>query len=704
MPVRKGIVVAFHDLLNFPTCILIRIIGDRWLQAAGIFAQTKRVPIWPVVPTASCLLMDGNPKMILSKCFLLPLPLWVFLTPVSDEHYRRSSDCSFFVFASKKPKTSRSKKPRTSKASSRLSTQSAASEAPTVDLDDQADQSIITETTAKPKNTKKSSKSKSKSTKSKKEDTVDTDDQMDVDDVEDTNPEPPKSKRATRGKKRSSDQVDQGDVEGTVADTTEQPEPVPKRRATRTRSSAIQQDSGNLTQEQDEATPQEEEPKKGRRTKKTASSKGRKASETSTSKPASNSRVPGDAELDAALEADLEKGDEPDGEGQDTEVANEQTSKKSKSSKKPKAVPEAPVEQVQPSEEKSDETPEDVQTEPVETKSSKNTSKRGTKKSKSQEVDRKSRTSPEVGMEDAEATVPEHHGSFVSVEIKVQDPAQISEAEPIEGELKKSKKKASADKGKKSKKPSKPSEKSSKEEHVEDVENAQASTDKGIEMPDHKEETEEEPEQVQQVENRSSRRRSSNIPPKTVERYSDIHEKQFSKSLSESRTSDIHDDGPNDTSTPSRQASGAVSPLPTSPQSSDAENQPPSSKPSASRAPAPSPSKQPSARAPLAVSTPSPSKQNADAGSLKTSRPWAPIDIEGILFARGSDKENGGLHGKTSGDLSSPEKKMTVEEWIKSNAKNGEEQLKQECERLVSHFEKEGGRAMRVLEGIECID
>lgn len=67
MPVRKGIVVAVHDLLNFPTCILIRIIGDRWLQAAGIFAQTKRAPTLPVAPTASCLLMDGNQKMILSK-------------------------------------------------------------------------------------------------------------------------------------------------------------------------------------------------------------------------------------------------------------------------------------------------------------------------------------------------------------------------------------------------------------------------------------------------------------------------------------------------------------------------------------------------------------------------------------------------------------------------------------------------------------
>lgn len=47
---------------------------------------------------------------------------------------------------------------------------------------------------------------------------------------------------------------------------------------------------------------------------------------------------------------------------------------------------------------------------------------------------------------------------------------------------------------------------------------------------------------------------------------------------------------------------------------------------------------------------------------------------------------------------------MSVEEWIKWHAKNGEEKLRQECERLVGQFEREGARAMRVLEGIECID
>jgi hypothetical protein len=43
---------------------------------------------------------------------------------------------------------------------------------------------------------------------------------------------------------------------------------------------------------------------------------------------------------------------------------------------------------------------------------------------------------------------------------------------------------------------------------------------------------------------------------------------------------------------------------------------------------------------------------------------------------------------------------MTVEEWIYYNAGRAEQQLKHECETLVSNFESEGSRAMRVLEGL----
>jgi hypothetical protein len=66
-----------------------------------------------------------------------------------------------------------------------------------------------------------------------------------------------------------------------------------------------------------------------------------------------------------------------------------------------------------------------------------------------------------------------------------------------------------------------------------------------------------------------------------------------------------------------------------------------------------------------------------------------------------ADKENGvdKLLGK-GGELTSPEKGMTVEQWIYRNAGLAEGKLKGECEAMVTAFEREGGRAMSVLEGL----
>ena len=53
--------------------------------------------------------------------------------------------------------------------------------------------------------------------------------------------------------------------------------------------------------------------------------------------------------------------------------------------------------------------------------------------------------------------------------------------------------------------------------------------------------------------------------------------------------------------------------------------------------------------------------------------------------------------------MSENEKQMTVQEWIEHVAGRAEEELKMEGERVVSAFEREGARAMGVLEGIECV-
>ncbi|KAL2018239.1 hypothetical protein VTK56DRAFT_1146 [Thermocarpiscus australiensis] len=134
------------------------------------------------------------------------------------------------------------------------------------------------------------------------------------------------------------------------------------------------------------------------------------------------------------------------------------------------------------------------------------------------------------------------------------------------------------------------------------------------------------------------------------------------------------------------------------PQSSDAENRPPSLQPAASVIP------RRVVLAPVSA-TPmrsSPSKRNVIAG-LQSTTPWRPADLD-LLFSPSShddDKENGVAKLLRRGsELTSPEKRMTVEEWIYHNAGLAEQKLKHECEAMVAAFEREGNRAMRVLEGL----
>lgn len=144
-----------------------------------------------------------------------------------------------------------------------------------------------------------------------------------------------------------------------------------------------------------------------------------------------------------------------------------------------------------------------------------------------------------------------------------------------------------------------------------------------------------------------------------------------------------------------------------SPQSSDAENQPPSSRPPSVRPPlAPlSPRNVPTQRIPLALGTPrqahmSPSK----IGGLRSAMPWTAVDVE-MIFAPSPEKENRNIFaGVQQTRLTSPEKAMSVEEWIRSQASGAEETLKAEAERIVNIFEREGGRALGVLESIEALE
>jgi hypothetical protein len=52
--------------------------------------------------------------------------------------------------------------------------------------------------------------------------------------------------------------------------------------------------------------------------------------------------------------------------------------------------------------------------------------------------------------------------------------------------------------------------------------------------------------------------------------------------------------------------------------------------------------------------------------------------------------------------LSLKEQDMTVQQWIEYIAEVAEQDLRQESERVVGLFEKEGSRAMGVLEAVPC--
>ncbi|KAI2744025.1 hypothetical protein DTO013E5_3291 [Penicillium roqueforti] len=694
----------------------------------------------------------------LASCVYCKLSLdgWEPKDDPFDEHYRRSSDCSFFVFAQppgKKSKSARAKKPRVSKASSRLSTQSVgsvASEAPDMEVDDPMGQSIMSQSSTKSKSTKKAPKSKSKGTKTKKEEPAEVESQIDAEIEEVAQTEPVKPKRAGKGKKRTSEDIK--DEPNPVAMEEKEPsqppaEPPAKRRDTKTRSSSITRsynyehsDSAMAdARPVDEAT-SEEETTRGRKLTRKRASKTRKVSDVPVaSKAPSKARAPRDseieAEIEAGLEADIPTPAEPEPEIE-AEPAEPRASKKTKSSKKSKAVARIPeatvhnqVEDVSDREDRSDPHVEPVDDEPEapapKTKLAKGSKKKGTKKIKTEETIKAQSPEPResLGLRGPDVRDDsERHDSFVSVEIISKEPENAPEPEePIaKAESKKisKKKDGTSTKEKKSKKSEKKAEQApvlqpSVEEHraepsVEEQDDEFETTD---DLPDQLEIVNPSPPQQISPEPQSHIKTPS-LPPKTAKRYSDIpHEEHLAETLVQSQISphEVHEPRRN-----SNRSNRAVSPLPPahqntpspSPQSSDAENRPPS-RPSASRAPVQPTPKQPEFRVPLAVSTPSPSKRNANGGFGPSGHPWTPVDIDEVLFGEASEKENADLSGLFRGakaSLTSPEKKMTVQEWIAWNAKNGEERLKRECERLVSQFEKEGGRAMRRLEAIECID
>lgn len=120
-----------------------------------------------------------------------------------------------------------------------------------------------------------------------------------------------------------------------------------------------------------------------------------------------------------------------------------------------------------------------------------------------------------------------------------------------------------------------------------------------------------------------------------------------------------------------------------SPSPSDIENAPPSSRPASVRPP-------PQQTVPVAFSSP---------GEPTTT--WSPLDIDMLLEP--STPQPADLFALGGSTLSDKETNMTVQEWIEYLAGEAERGLRNEAERVVGVFEREGQRAMGVLEAIVCV-
>jgi len=80
--------------------------------------------------------------------------------------------------------------------------------------------------------------------------------------------------------------------------------------------------------------------------------------------------------------------------------------------------------------------------------------------------------------------------------------------------------------------------------------------------------------------------------------------------------------------------------------------------------------------------------------NLQTSQPWTPIDLDVVFATHGSAEEDGEV------GLTATEREMTVEEWVKWKAANGQRRLNEAAERMISILESKGREARMAIEGI----
>lgn len=666
--------------------------GDRWPHEGkrGWKCKTKQMVDagWKYTPT-----LESDDMATCTYC-QLALDGWEPSDQPMNEHSKRSPECPFFILTNQFQKAKkRGKGARTSKAS-RLSTQSIAtitSEAPSI-LDQPADYEdsiMTTASTATAGGTKKgrakktTTATKAKKPRGKKAEPVEV-----LEDQEDDEPPPPPPKPA-RGRKRASDAMEDDSV------LTNAEAPAPKKRATRGRPSKSNDASviePQPVEDMRDASP--EPPAKTTKKKGTRASKGtRKVSTASTVSNDSFHNAaedfPDDEELDRQLQADLDRplsDDEMITADSDSERKKAPAKGKGKKTSTKKAAPvaeeytsddhamfePAPAEMndadasAQLKELQEQMATEEQEALQVPKKGRKAGTRKASKQTKAQKTQKAAEPEPQPDPEPVsvveDSTIDPMDTSAVSNGTVVRTSTAAAPAPKKRGRPKKNSTQAAP--------PPEPQ-----------PEPEQATEDTQVKLPA----------EVEQIDfadplekaatprvSMGSKPRKKSLPPPPVP---------------EDELQAPSTPGPATSSAPSaRQAT--ISPS-QSPQTSDAENQPPSSKPSNTSASS-RVNMIPEATTPVQSS---PTKRNDNfLGGLQSNKPWSPVDIDYIFEQLGKENIVPGSDLFKGLQLTSPEQKMTVEEWIHHNANLAEQRLKVECEMIVSKFENEGGKAMRSLE------
>lgn len=113
------------------------------------------------------------------------------------------------------------------------------------------------------------------------------------------------------------------------------------------------------------------------------------------------------------------------------------------------------------------------------------------------------------------------------------------------------------------------------------------------------------------------------------------------------------------------------------------------------------------ARSPIRARAQTPEEPQTPETAPSSASKWDPIIISNIITDAGLEKENTDIDMADTTEnitkavlaiLTSPEKRMTIEEFVLHNAKRGEEKLRRECERQIAAFEAEGRRALAALD------